>query len=228
MMGASNTPLGRQACCERQVVIVGSGGHAAVVADALLAAGATILGFTHANASDQRNMICGLPILGGEGILDRFRHAELFLVNGIGGIDGIPTRRLVQERLTEQGWQFTGVRHPSAVVSPFAVVGAGAQLFAQCAVQVGAVIGEGSIINTAAVVEHHVHLGAFVHIAPRAVLCGEVNIGTGSHIGAGAVIRQGLRLGERVIVGAGAVVVKDFVGPGTLVGVPARPLESTQ
>ena len=36
------------------------------------------------------------------------------------------------------------------------------------------------------------------------------------------VVAGDVTLGDRVVIGAGAVVVKDFAGPGVLVGVPAH------
>ena len=210
------------------IIIIGAGGHACVVADALLAAGEPVLGFTDADPSRHGRTLCGLPVLGGDCVLDAHAPPTLKLVNGIGGAGSRhaePIRRNTQQRLSARGWQFGGVRHPSAIVSPFARIGAGAQLLAASVVQAGADVGEGCIVNTAAVVEHDVTLGAWVHVAPRALVCGDATIGARSHIGAGAVVRQGLRLGEDTVVGAGAVVVKDFAGGGVLVGVPARPME---
>ncbi len=211
------------------LIIVGAGGHAAVVADALLAAGERVLGFTDADPSRHGQTLCGLPVIGDDRVLDAYTPQTLALANGIGGVGGAvepPLRSRVQQRLAAQGWQFVAVRHPSAVVSPFARLGAATQLLAACVVQPGACIGEGSIVNTAAVIEHDAVVGAWVHVAPRALLCGGVKVGAHSHVGAGAVIRQALCIGEGSLVGAGAVVVKDFPGGGLLVGVPARRVEN--
>lgn len=209
------------------VIVIGAGGHAVVVADALLAAGETVLGFTDADPQRHGQRLCGLPVLGDDAtVLAAHRPDTTRLANGIGGVRGTALRQRVQQRLQAQGWQFTGVRHPSAIVSPFARVGDGVQLLAASVVQAGAEIGAGCIVNTAAVVEHDCRLGEQVHVAPRALLCGEVELGARCHVGAGAVVRQGLRLGADTVVGAGAVVLKDFAGAGTLVGVPARPMET--
>ena len=210
------------------LIIVGAGGHAAVVADALLAAGEKVLGFTDADPSLHGRMVCGLPVLGDDRVLDSYTPRTLVLVNGIGGAGsagGEPLRHRVQLRLAAQGWQFAAVRHPSAVVSPYARIHPGTQLLAASVVQPGAEIGEGAIINTAAVIEHDTVIGTWTHVAPRGLLCGNVVLGARCHIGAGAVVRQGLRLGEDTVVGAGAVVVRDFGGNGLLVGVPARVVE---
>lgn len=211
------------------IIIIGAGGHASVVADALLAAGAHVLGFTDADASRHDRTRCGLPVLGNDRVLDDYAAEAVHLANGIGGVGsphGEPLRRTVQQRLALGGWQFVTVRHPSAVVSPFARVSADAQLLAGCVVQAGAYIGTGAIINSASVVEHDVSIGDWTHVAPRALLCGDVRIGAHCHVGAGSVVRQGLHIGDHTVIGAGAVVVKDFVGGGTLVGVPAHPLDN--
>jgi sugar O-acyltransferase (sialic acid O-acetyltransferase NeuD family) len=207
------------------ILIIGAGGHAAVVADALLVAGEPVLGYTDPETAKHGSMVCGLPVLGDDAVLKSHAPSSLRLANGIGGVRAEGARRAVQQRLEAEGWQFVQVRHPSCVVSPFASVDAGAQLLANCVVQAGARVGAGCIVNTAAVIEHDVVLGEFVHVAPGAVVCGNVHIGTGSHVGAGAVVRQGVRLGEHTLVGAGAVVVNDFAGGATLVGVPASSLE---
>ena len=206
------------------IVIIGAGGHAAVVADALLASGQRVLGFTDADPSRHTRTLCGLPVLGDDRALEAHSPATLALANGIGGVGAgsAVARRSMQARMSALGWQFVTVRHPSAVVSPFARIGRGAQMLAASVVQVGAAVGEGCIVNTAAVVEHDVVLGDFTHVAPGAVVCGDVAIGARSHVGAGAIVRQGVRLGGDTLVGAGAVVVRDFAGGGVLVGVPAR------
>ena len=210
------------------VIIIGAGGHAAVVADALIAAGRDILGFTDADPARHGLTSCGCKILGDDRALESYNRAEIELGNGLGGRGhpgDPPLRRAVQLRLAALGWRFTGVRHPSATVSPFATIHATAQVMAGCRIQPGVAIGEGCIVNTSAVIEHDVQLESWIHVAPAAVLCGGVRVGGGSHIGAGAIVRQGIRLGEETIVAAGAVVVRDFAGRGLLVGVPARTRE---
>ena len=207
------------------IIIIGAGGHARVIADALLAAGEKVLGYTDSDRSLQGTAIYGLPVLGDDSRLCDYSPVEVLLANGMGGVGerGKSTlRSRVQIRLAAQGWRFAAVRHPTAIVSAFASLAEGVQLLAASVVQAGASVGVGAIVNTAAVIEHDVSLGDWVHVAPGAVLCGNVSIEKFSHIGAGAVVRQGIRLGADTVVAAGAVVVKDFSGPGLLMGVPAR------
>ncbi len=205
------------------VIVVGAGGHAVVVADALLAASRTVLGFVDTDPALAGATRLGLPVLGGDGSLEAHGRAHVQLANGIGGVGGREAglRARVQARLEAAGWQFAGVRHPSAVVSAHARVDDSAQLLAGSVVQPGARIGRGAIVNTRAVVEHDARVGDFAHVAPGAVLCGNVTLGSGAHVGAGATVRQGVTLGDGVVVGVGAAVVADHAA-GVLVGVPAR------
>jgi len=204
------------------IIIIGAGGHAAVVADALLASGRRVIGFTDLDRAVHGREICGLPVLGDDHALDSHSGDAVQLANGLGGTGGERLRREVQDRLQARGWKFCEVRHPFAVVSAFARVGPGVHLMAACVVQPGAVLGASCIINTGAIVEHDAVIGDFVHVAPGAVVCGNARIGEDSHIGAGSVLLQGRSLGPETIVGAGAVVVTSHAGRDTLVGVPAR------
>ncbi len=206
------------------IIVVGAGGHAVVVADALLAAGRKVLGFVDVDPGRRDTRPFGLPVLGDDLALQAHDPTQVSLANGIGGV-GRPAdaglRARVQTRLEGDGWSFTTVIHPSAVVSTHASIGPGSQLLAGSVVQPGAAIGRGAIINTRAVVEHDARVGEFAHVAPGAVLCGNVVIGAGTHVGAGATVRQGVVLGDGVVVGVGAAVVEDFER-GVLVGVPAQ------
>ncbi len=206
------------------VIVIGAGGHASVVADTLLAAGVTVLGYTDADPKRCGMQLCGLPVLGDDGILSRYGYEDILLANGLGGVGGqpIPARRRVQETLENQGWRFCSVIHPQAIVSKFARLEEAVQIMAGSVVQPGATIGRGSVINTAAVIEHDAFIGAWSNVAPHAVVCGQVSIGAASYVGAGATVRQGIIIGENTLIGAGSVVVKDFSGDGVLVGVPAR------
>ena len=211
------------------VIVVGAGGHAVVVADALIAAGRKVLGFVDGEPAKLGTRLLGLPVLGDDAALDAYRSAGIELANGLGGAGSLASveqgtvRRRVQRRLSGAGWIFTDVRHPSATIAQSAELGAGVQVLAGAVVQPCARVGAGAIVNTRAVVEHHAQVGDFAHIAPGAVLCGNVQVGEETHVGAGAVVRQGIQLAARIVVAAGAAVTRDVLS-GVVAGVPARAL----
>jgi UDP-perosamine 4-acetyltransferase len=207
------------------VIIVGAGGHAAAVADALLEANTHVLGFTDQDAKKHGTLRLDLPILGGDETLTQYAAVDVRLANGLGFISGsgrISLRARVQQQLQAQGWSFVTVVHPRAIISRSATLASGCQVLAAAVIQPGTTIGTGTIINTAAVVEHDALVGDWCHLASRSTLCGHTKVGAGSLIGAGAVLRQSITLGEDTIVGAGAVVLHNSPGGETLCGVPAR------
>jgi sugar O-acyltransferase (sialic acid O-acetyltransferase NeuD family) len=212
------------------VIVVGAGGHGVVVADALLAAGREVLGFVDRDAARHGAALLGRPVLGDDSALRAHDAQRVELANGIGGSGGSAhagLRERVQRALEAAGWRFTGVRHPAASISAQAHVDAGAQVLAGAVVQPLAVVEAGAIVNTRAVVEHHCRVGPYAHVGPGAVLCGDVTVGAGAHVGAGAVVRNGVTLGAGVVVGIGAAALRN-VAAGTVVGVPARPLEGAR
>lgn len=206
------------------VIIVGAGGHAVVVADALLASGRSVIGFLDQATQMHGRSLCGLPVLGGDEYLSQVSSAEVVLVNGVGSTGDPSIRMRVQQRLQGLGWQFIGLIHPFAVVSPFAVLAPDVQVLAKAVVQPNALIEAGCIVNTGSIVEHDVVMGNWSHAAPGAVICGGVRLDSCCHVGAGAVVMQGIQMGPHTLVGAGAAVVRNFQGHGTLAGVPARKL----
>jgi sugar O-acyltransferase (sialic acid O-acetyltransferase NeuD family) len=202
------------------VLVVGGGGHATVLIDALSLTGRRVLGFTElrdgapaARASDR---------LGGDEAVLEFEPSAVGLVNGVGSAGSTLARREVFERFSQRGYHFVSVIHPSAVLSPGVRLEEGVQIMAGAVVQTGARIGANVIINTRASVDHDCDIQRHAHVAPGALLCGHVRVGSGAHVGAGAVVIQGVAIGDGAIVGAGAVVVDDVPPQSTVVGIPAR------
>lgn len=208
-------------------MIVGGGGHAKVVLDALLASGmAEPLGILDADERRAGRTLLGVPVLGGDDRLpEAVRMGATHYVVAIGSIGRCQPRIEAARRCDAAGLEPLAVRHPRAVVSEHATVGKGCQIMAGAIVQPGAVLSEHAIVNTGAIVEHDCSVGAFAHVATGARLCGNVQVGDQAHIGAGATIRQGIIVGFQAIVGAGAVVVGDVAPDTTVVGVPAKPVE---
>jgi sugar O-acyltransferase (sialic acid O-acetyltransferase NeuD family) len=205
------------------VIVIGAGGHAKVVADALLTIGYDVLGYTDTDPAKWGSTVLGRPVIGNDDTISEHEAISVLLANGIGSTCNLQLRRGTYLRFTNSGYQFATFTHPRATVAISAHLGAGVQVLAGAVVQAGAFIGDNSIINTGALIDHDCVIGQHCHIAPGCVLSGDVVIGDESHIGTGASIRQSVKLGRQTVVGVGAAVVSNFDGGGTLVGVPARP-----
>lgn len=201
--------------------ILGGGGHAKVLLDALHLSGCKISGYS-ALTSAEEGLFKNLPFFEANDELASLNPSEVSLVNGLGSVGNPSKRKQLYDYWTSKGFDFHSVLHPNAVIAEDTVLSKGVQIMAGAVIQSGTAIGDNTIVNTRASVDHDCQVGRHVHISPGATICGNVMIEDEAHIGAGAVIRQSIRIGKGSVVGAGAVVVRDVL-PGQIVaGVPAK------
>jgi UDP-perosamine 4-acetyltransferase len=205
-----------------RTIVLGGGGHALVLIDAMHPKPVAVL-----DAQRRDETILGVPILGGDDLLDQLIAAERLthFAVGVGAIGRTDTRQRLYDYGLAQGLSSLTVVHRTAVCAESAIIGAGAQIFAAAVVNPLAQIGNNTIINTGAMIEHECIVGNHVVVASGAILSGSVLVGEGSFIGAGATIIQGVSIGKAAIIGAGAVVLTDVPSGETVVGVPARPVQ---
>lgn len=204
------------------VMVLGAGGHAKVLIEALLASSAVIAGVVDPDLALRGTTILGVPVLGDDDVVNEFPSSEILLVNGLGSV-GLPVKRQqVFERFRGRGYNFAAVLHPSAIVASDVDLGEGAQIMAGAVIQPGSRIGINSIINTRASIDHDCIIGDHVHIAPGVTLSGGISVGACSHVGTGATVIQGISIGNGGLVAAGSVVTKDIVEGAKVRGVPAR------
>lgn len=213
MKGEPNGELG-------SVVILGAGGHARVVAEAL-PLGQVAGHLTPHDSVGSAAAILG-PRLGDDAAIGNLAATGHQVALGLGFVDraGAASRARLLEQL--DGVPLATVRHPKAIVSPSVVVGAGSFVGPGAVVGTGAELGRAVVVNSGATVDHDCRIGDNVHVASGAVLSGGVSVGDHTLVGAGATVRQGVQIGSSVVVGAGAVVIDDLANGVTAVGVPAR------
>lgn len=204
------------------VIIVGGGGHARVLVEALRAGNVSILGITDADPAKRGGTVMGVPVLGDDSVLGQHGPGRVLLVNGLGSVRTPAARTSLFEAFASQGFSFATVIHPRAVVASDAMLAEGAQIMAGAVIQPGVSIGRNSIVNSGAVVDHDCVIGDHVHLSPGATLSGGVRVGSGSHVGTGATVIQGISIGAGCLVAAGAVVISDVPDGATVMGVPAR------
>ena len=206
----------------KKIIIIGAGGHAKVLIDALLADKKHVYALTDADNSLKGSKVFGIPVIGTDEKILSYDKNDVLLVNGLGSTHDTSLRKNIYNYWIAKAYHFKTVIHPSASISSLASLASGVQVLANAVINAGANISENCIVNSAAVIEHDCQISKHVHIAPNATVLGNVKIGAKSHIGAGATILQNLTVGEHCLVGAGAVVVKSVATGQKALGVPAR------
>jgi sugar O-acyltransferase (sialic acid O-acetyltransferase NeuD family) len=205
----------------KQLVIVGAGGHARVVADLVRVAGVFEIAAFVDELAQQRDgdMYLGARVFAGPTGLERARKTGL--AYALPAFGDNMARIGACERIRANGYELVSAVHPSAVVASDVAFGAGTVIAAGAVVGPAARIGEACIVNTAATVDHDCVLGEGVHLEPGAHLGGNVRVGVATTIGIGAVVGKRHNVGAHAHVGAGAVVVRDIADGVVAWGVPA-------
>ncbi len=210
-----------------RILIVGAGGHGKVVLDIVRAADLyEPVGFIDADPALADTLCGGIKVLGAMNLLPKlYRQGIRGAVVAIGDSRA---RRHCAALLREHGIELINAIHPTAFVSPTAILGRGVVVAAQAVISTESRLDDLVIINTSAVVDHECHVAEAAHVCPAAHLAGRVSVGPGSFIGLGANIIQCLKIGEGATVGAGAVVLEDVPPFWTVAGVPARVIRAGQ
>jgi len=203
----------------RPLVLVGAGGHAAVVADIARLLGTDIAGLLTDGADVVADLV-GHTILGGDALFEDagFVAAHDFVV----AIGGQRRRTAVARDLAKKGACFATLVHPTAVIADRVTVGAGSVVMAGVIVNAGSRVGRHCILNTGASLDHHGQLADGVHLGPQAVLAGTVTAGEGAFCATNCTIIPNIAVGAWATVAAGAVVMRDVPDGATAIGNPAR------
>lgn len=205
-----------------RLFIIGTGGHAAVVIDAVHKQGKyQIAGLvddfrkagTIAHGYTVDYSINELADNAAKGVAD---DVHFFIAVG----DNY-SRKQIRRRLPDE-LRYATIIHPSATVSDSANISAGSLIMANAVINSGAAIYEYCIINTGAIVEHDSIINPFSSLAPSATIGGRCIIGKDSAIGIGATVSNGVYIGQRSVIGAGSVVLKAVPDDVVAFGSPCK------
>jgi UDP-perosamine 4-acetyltransferase len=206
---------------KQAIVIVGAGGHAKVVLEAVQAMQQfEIVGLT--DPVPAATDVLGVPVLGGDDVLPTLRKQGVAAAALAVGDNDLRAR--LGATLRAMGFALPAVVHPQAFVSPSAHIADGAVIMARAVVGTQSVVASFAIINTGAILDHDGSIDEAAHVAPGCSLGGWVRVGARSLIGIGSAVRPRITIGADVVVGAGSAVIADLADGARVGGVPARPL----
>jgi sugar O-acyltransferase (sialic acid O-acetyltransferase NeuD family) len=204
--------------CE-QLCLLGAGGHAKVVIDALLCQPQA---YSNIQLYDDNQELSNVECLG---LSIKIPLPDLSLITDVAvhiAIGNNALRQQLAAKVAAAKLSYASIIHPRAVMANSASIADGCFLAALSITGPDVVIASGTIINHAAIVDHDCQVGSYCHIAPNVTLGGNVVIGNNVLIGAGATVLPGVEVCERAQIGAGAVVTKNITKAGTYTGIPAR------
>ncbi len=198
----------------KKVIVIGTGGHAKVVADIIKLNNDSLIGFLTSDKT--KSSFLGKPVLGADTEYKKFIDAWFIIAIG-----NATVREKIVLSMPDAKW-YTAI-HPNAVISQTnTYIGEGTVVSANAVINSCSKIGKHCIINTNSAVEHDNVVEAFSHISVGTMLAGNVTIGKKTWVGVGASVKDGITICDNCMIGAGAVVVKNIDKPGTYIGVPAK------
>ncbi|MEF9892035.1 MAG: acetyltransferase [Anaerorhabdus sp.] len=197
----------------KQVIIIGNGGHAKVIADIVKQNGDLIKGFIVDQEFDKTNVL-GINYLGDFTACNKYKSNCEFII-----AIGDNTLREKYAKSLDVKW-YTGI-HPRSTIDITAKIGIGTCVMANAVLNSCAIVGNHCIINTGSIVEHDVRIGDFTHLSPNATICGFSSLGNKVHVGVAATIINKIDVTNNVVIGAGSCVIKSIDQEGTYVGIPA-------
>lgn len=206
----------------KNIILLGSGGHAKSVVDAIEKDGQyAIKGFLEI-PEKQEFSYKDYKVIGMDKDMRKVHNDGIdyaFIALGFMGRSNV--RQRLYNQLIENGFMIPSIIDPSANVARDVEIQSGSFVGKNAVVNANSCIGKMCIINTGAIVEHDCRVGDYTHIAAGAVMCGGTKVGNSTLIGANATIVQELTIGSNVIIGAGSVVLSNVDDERTAVGNPA-------
>jgi len=181
------------------LLMVGAGGHARAVAEALATACTPVDSYV----DPRPNTWLKARYLRADTETEAL-PAENFVI-GVGGMspEQLSNRLALFGAYRKRGWTPRTVIHASAIISKDTEIGAGCIILARAVIQPATKIGEAVIVNTGAIVEHDSSVGDGSHVAPGAIILGGCKVGAACMIGAGALVLPGAQVPDGTLVPAG-------------------------
>lgn len=159
-----------------RIVVIGAGGHAKVVCDAILAQNEYVMnGFVDISIEVGTVVINGYQVIAHQSQLESLKSQVDFFIVAIGN-----------NKVREQVYNFAKeilqpaiVIHPTAVIGSEVKIGAGSVVLANAVINASAIVGENVIINSRVVVDHDCHIENNIHLSIGTMVGSNSNIKSG-------------------------------------------------
>lgn len=204
---------------QKNLILIGGGGHCKSVIDVAELAGYNILGILDM-PEDIGKSVLDYKVIGTDDDIPQYADKAEFIIT-VGFIKNPAIRIHLYNKVREAGGKLATIVASTAHVSRYASLSEGTVVMHQAVVNAGARIGENCIINTFCNIEHDAVIGDQCHISTGAMVNGDCKVGKMCFIGSQSVLANGINICDDVIVGAGSLVRKNILKSGIYSGNPA-------
>ena len=204
---------------EKNLILIGGGGHCKSVIEVAESAGYNILGILD-RPEEVGKKVLAYEVIGIDDDIPQFVDKAEFVIT-VGFIKNPSLRIKLYEKVLQVGGRLATLIASTAYVSKYAKIGQGTVIMHQAFVNAGAEIGENVLINTLANIEHDACIGNQCHVSTGAMINGDCKVGANSFIGSQSVLANAISVCPDVVVGAGSFVRKSILQAGIYSGNPA-------
>ena len=166
---------------QKNLILVGGGGHCKSVIDVAESAGYNILGILDM-PEDVGKKVLDYKVIGTDDDIPQYVDKAEFVIT-VGFIKNPTTRIKLYNKVKAAGGRLATIIASTAHVSKYAELGEGTVIMHQAFVNAGAKIGDNCIINTFVNIEHDAEVGNQCHISTGTMVNGECKIGENCFIG---------------------------------------------
>jgi sugar O-acyltransferase (sialic acid O-acetyltransferase NeuD family) len=194
-----------------EVIVIGTGGHSAELDDYFVHAFKNnsnfeirIAGYIDDNPASFNQYSFSAPFLG-----SIKEHIVRKNCRYLMGIANLKYRRPIIERFLREGGEFATFIHPTATISPSAIIGKGVVIAMYANIGPNAEIGDFTLINSRCSVGHDTKLGKYNFISPNVCFSGFSKVGDENLFGINSATIPGIQVGDRNKIMAGMVLDKN-------------------
>lgn len=205
---------------QKNLILVGGGGHCKSVIEVAESAGYEIKGILDMPDEVGKEVLPGHKVIGTDDEIPQYVEECDFIIT-VGFIKNPALRIELYNKVKAAGGRLATIIASTAHVSKYSELGEGTVIMHHAFVNAGAKIGDNCIINTFVNIEHDAEVGNQCHISTGTMVNGECKIGENCFIGSQSVCANCIEIASDIIVGAGSVVRKSIRVKGIYAGNPA-------
>ncbi len=205
---------------QKNLILVGGGGHCKSVIEVAESAGYEIKGILDMPDEVGKEVLPGHKVIGTDDEIPQYVEECDFIIT-VGFIKNPALRIKLYNKVKAAGGRLATIIASTAHVSKYAELGEGTVIMHHAFVNAGAKIGDNCIINTFVNIEHDAEVGNQCHISTGTMVNGECKIGENCFIGSQSVCANCIGIASDIIIGAGSVVRKSICVKGIYAGNPA-------